>query len=286
MASFLAIGSVTIDRIAGQERLGGSALYASVMAQNLGYEPRILTSAPAAVCSRVADEWGIEARSAPAATATTFEHEYAGGARHSRCVAVAPALKPAFVAAGGVPGAPTVVCPNVHEIGADLAAHPAFAGALLLPQGWFRRVGADRRVTHGPALHAATGSFAWVVASADDLSGDARAWDWCKAAGARAVRTDGAGAMWVHADGTEERLDPPVRATDKDPTGAGDAFATTAYLAWRAGASLRDAVLLGSVAGSLKAAAEGVAGLPTRAALSRRAEAVGLAPPPSWKENA
>ena len=45
MPRLLAVGHVTWDRLKGAEVLGGSASYASLAAQKLGWEAAVLTSA-------------------------------------------------------------------------------------------------------------------------------------------------------------------------------------------------------------------------------------------------
>ena len=272
MRPFVAIGSVTVDRLEGGERLGGSALYAAICARNLGYLPRILTSAPDAVLRKIAEEFGIEALSKPTPTATTFEHAYRGatGERESRCTAVAPPMDPDWMSPWLRESAPTVVCPNVHDVPVEALDRIPSERVLLLPQGWFRRI-LDSRVVHVNALDSVGRGFrrvSWVVASRQDLSGNFfSGQDWCRSAAIYSVVTDGAHAMMLHHRGEETAMLPVRPVRDADPTGAGDVFSTAAFLAWCEGVPFGAAVMVGSLAASAKIERPGFGGIPTRVSL-------------------
>lgn len=251
MPRFIAIGCITKDVVRGKTRLGGSALFASLTARALGYEPEVVT----AVDDSTRDEilrLGIPVVNTPAKATLTFVHDYVGDVRKSCCTQNASRID--------VPGLSSLepsdivfVCPNMHELEPQDLIALSNRRWTFLPQGWFRSIAEDGTVRSAPAKHSNEGILAsLVVASQEDLMGDPKGFDWCAKAGKKFVLTRGSGPMTL-VESVQEDRPLPWKSTDVvDPTGAGDTFSAVVTLCLAAGKTFLESVEYGSIAASIK----------------------------------
>ncbi len=143
--TFLVIGHITRDRVAGAERPGGTASYAAAVAARLGVPTAVLTSG-AEDLDVPAELAGVQIERLPAAQTTLMEHIWHGRAREQFVRARAAPLGPESVPAA-LRDVPVVLLGSVTgEVAAETAAAfpRALRGATL--QGWLRRIAADGRV--------------------------------------------------------------------------------------------------------------------------------------------
>ena len=264
---FIAIGHVTLDRFGDVVRPGGAALYAAVTAARLGLSAGILTSH--------ADDFPldlvpsrIEIVGVPAKATTVFEHEHGAGERRLRVRATAVPL--------GLDDLPedwrdpelVLLAPVVNEVDGALAG--AFDGATLAAeaQGWLRAVAADGEVQSRtwPSPKAVLSRLQALFLSGADVRGqEAAMTEWVQRVPVAAVTAGARGALlYVNGDRYEVR---PRRAKQIDATGAGDVFAATWLVRYRASGDPWEAAEAAACAASLAVEAEGWSGVPDAAAL-------------------
>ncbi|MFH1085513.1 MAG: PfkB family carbohydrate kinase [Chloroflexota bacterium] len=268
---YLVIGHVTQDVAPGRTLIpGGTATYAALTAQRLGYAVGVLTSAhPEAPLPEA--ERGIEVRRIASPHTTRFENRYEGDQRHQFLRAAASPIARAHLPAAWQSAPIVHLGPVAQEVDPDLL--DAFPGAVLglTPQGWLRRWGADGRVEPCPwakaerALAAATA----VVLSPEDVGGDwALLERYAALARTLAVTLGERGAIIYH-DGRSERL--PAFAVDVvDPTGAGDVFAAALFIGLRELGDPFAAGRLANCVASFVVEGLGATRLPTRAQVDER----------------
>jgi sugar/nucleoside kinase (ribokinase family) len=267
----LAIGSVTLDRLADGDRPGGSALYGATAAAALGLETAVAAST-AQGFDPFPPASGVRFFRSPSGVTSTFEHRYdAEGRRSERWAALADP-----VSAGAIPGdwrTPDLAMfgPNVHDVPPEAVGWVTARWTALLPQGWFRTFHPDGRITFGPPRWAAPAArVSLIVASETDVAGDPAAWGRLAAFADVAVLTRGRKGHRIEIGGTAREFAPPYVAEEVDPTGAGDVFATAMLVALSEGADPYDAARLGSAAASFAVEKPGTGGIEGREGVLRR----------------
>ena len=243
---FVAVGHVARDRTPSGYRLGGTAAYAACTAARLGLRAALVTrAAPFAPLDALAAEVTVYNAGSP--RSTTFENVYEGGQRrqylHARAQPITAADMPASLRQ-----APIVLFgPVAQEMQPDLldCARSATIRAVV-PQGWLRTWDADGLVRPVPWREADSirGRCDVLVFSVDDLAGrsdrdgggsgtapvsqlqDApqslAAW---QRLAPFVVMTHGREGAKVYADARLIHRARAYRASEVDPTGAGDVFA-------------------------------------------------------------
>jgi sugar/nucleoside kinase (ribokinase family) len=130
------------------------------------------------------------------------------------------------------------------------------AGGAVSPQPW---EDADLVLPHVQAL----------VVSIEDIEPfEKEALEWFQRVPLGAV-TRGADGAILFVNGDRYGVEPDV-AVEKDDTGAGDVFATTLLIAYNRDGNPWDAAAVASCCAAASVEAEGVAGIPDRAALETR----------------
>lgn len=270
MIDYLAIGHVTIDRLATGTATGGSAAYGATTAARLGLRTGILTAAGPDL------DWpdrlaGISIARAPSRATTSFENLYRGGRRIQRLLSLADPLSPDFLP-GEWSGAGIVhLAPVAHEIGGAFAGR--FPGALvaITPQGLLRRWDDEGLVRQGPWAgdDRLLRSCQVAVFSADDLAGDEGFLARCVRAVPLVILTRGADGATLYSEGRQEHFAAfPVE--EVDPTGAGDVFAAAFLIEYNHTGDPRHSAAFACCAASFAVQQPGLAGIPNRAAVERR----------------
>jgi 1D-myo-inositol 3-kinase len=227
---YVVLGHITLDRVAHGHILGGTTAYGALTAARLGYRAAIVTAG----APREAEELrraGIRIASTPSAAPTIFENLYHDGARQqflrSRADDVlASTIPPSWRRAGVVH-----LGPLAQELDPAIAAE--FPDALIgaTPQGWLRGWDADGRVSPAPWEHAAAvlARVDALVFSEQDVNYDQRLIDRYVAMARLAVVTRGSKGCVVYRAGTSCNV-AAYPATEIEPTGAGDVFASAFFL--------------------------------------------------------
>lgn len=224
---FVAVGHVARDRMPSGYRLGGTAAYAACTAARLGLRAALVTrAAPFAPLDALATEVAVYNAGSP--RSTTFENVYEGGQRRQYLHARAQPLAAADVPAS-LRQAPIVLFgPVAQEMQPDLldCASGATVRAVV-PQGWLRTWDDDGLVRPVAWREAESirGRCDVLVLSVDDLQGvPQRLAAWQRLA-SFVVITRGREGAEVYADARLIHRARAYRASEVDPTGAGDVFA-------------------------------------------------------------
>ena len=225
---FAAVGHVARDRMPSGYRLGGTAAYAACTAARLGLRAALVTrAAPFAPLDALATEVAVYNAGSP--RSTTFENVYEGGQRRQYLHARAQPLAAADVPAS-LRQAPIVLFgPVAQEMQPDLldCASGATVRAVV-PQGWLRTWDDDGLVR---PVAVARGRFhprtLRRVGAQCGRSARCPAVYWRRGSGSRRSSSlrDGREGAEVYADARLIHRARAYRASEVDPTGAGDVFA-------------------------------------------------------------
>jgi hypothetical protein len=204
---YLTVGHVCHDLTPAGPVPGGTAMYSARVAQALGCRTAVLTSVgPGFDLGPVLPDIAFEC--VPAAQSTTFENVYTPAGRRQTVHAVAKTMTAGDVPTAWQRASIVHLGPIVHEV--DEGMIRLFSNSLVgvTPQGWFRRWGADGRVSVSdwPGLLDEIRDLASVVVLTQQAGG-------CKV---------------FHRDEMREVPAPVVE--EVNPTGAGDVFAAAFFV--------------------------------------------------------
>ncbi len=270
--AYVVLGHLAKDLTPAGPRLGGTAAYAALTAQALGYPPGLVT-AYAGEEAWLAPLAGVARQRRPAAVSTTFENSYGPAGRRQYLRAVAPALTLADVPAAWRAAAIYHLGPIARELEPDVVPALAAAGHLvgLTPQGWLRQWDTQGQVTYTPWPEARRilPLASAVVLSIEDVQGDwAEVAAWAAAARVLVV-TEGARGCTVFVAGQAPQPVPAPAAAEVDPTGAGDIFAAAFFIRLHETRSPYLAAQFANTLAARSVSRPGVAGVPTAAEASQ-----------------
>jgi hypothetical protein len=267
-------GNVAEDRVPGGWKPGGPALYSALAAHALGADVQLITRLTPGYNRAIFA--GIELRAFPAVNAPRYANSYDKAGNRAQ-----------LLLHGGEPLEPYMLVSDRHADGFILA--PAYHEVTGWPppcarvqavslQGFLRSTNDQNQVTARlhPAEIAAQYARRGVIgflSEEDTQDAESLARSFAATPGAMAIVTRGYQGALVFESGkrTEHAA---LSAEPIDPTGAGDCF-STAYVVRLA--ETRDhgqAIRFALAAGALAVEGEGIAGIPTRAAIERRLEMV------------
>lgn len=224
----LILGHLTDDLQPGGERTaGGTALYAAATAQRLGLRSAVFSAgsvvAPAGLPA------GIAYAAAPVAERSTFANSYTAAGRTQILHTAGPKIDLTALPAAWRAAPMVLLGPVLQECDLAWVEHfpEAFVGAT--PQGWMRAWDVPlpapiRRVAWDPPAPFLARLGALVL-SEEDVAGDlAAVRRWAQVCPLVALTRGSAGAtLFVHGSPHAVAAWPAV---ERDPTGAGDVFAT------------------------------------------------------------
>ena len=210
-------------------RLGGTAAYAARTAARLGLRAALVTrAAPFAPLDALATEVAVHNAGSP--RSTTFENVYEGGQRrqylHARAQPITAADMPASLRQARI----VLFGPVAQEMQPDLldCASSATVRAVV-PQGWLRTWDDDGLVRPVAWREADSirGRCDVLVLSVDDLQGVPQLLAAWQRLAPFVVMTHGREGAEVYADARLIHRARAYRASEVDPTGAGDVFAAS-----------------------------------------------------------
>jgi len=277
---YVAVGHVTLDQTPRGGRPGGAAYYAAITAHRLGLRVGLLTSYGPDF-PREALPADISVANVPSERTTTFRigrgrtgRDRLARGHRPRDLAVlaratdleADALPEAWrdASLGGL-------YPVAGEVDPALAAAFPEASLVAVPQGWMRQRGAGGVVAPQPWEDAdlVLPYVQAVVMSLEDIEPfEKEALEWFQRVPLGAVTHGPEGAV-LFVNGERYRVEPDV-AVEQDETGAGDVFATTLLIMYYRDGNAWDAAAAAACSSAASVEAEGVAGIPDRAALEAR----------------
>ena len=264
---FVAIGHVTLDRFGEATRPGGSALYAAVTAHRLGLSVGLLTSHGDDFPLEVIPS-KIEVISVRAADTTLFEHRQEPTGRVSHVRSVAGPLIANDVPDDWRDASLSLLAPVVDEVDPMIATLFTDGAVGAAAQGWVRQVKPDGlvipRAWQSPER--LLQSVQALFLSREDIRGqEAAVVEWFQRMPVGVLTADRAGALlFVNGERYEVQ---PRRASEVDPTGAGDVFAATFLIQYQRDGDPWLAAAAAACAGSLAVEGEGWSAVADRAAL-------------------
>jgi len=264
---FVAIGHVTLDRFGEATRPGGSALYAAVTAHRLGLSVGLLTSHGDDFPLEVIPS-KIEVISVRAADTTLFEHRQEPTGRVSHVRSVAGPLIANDVPDDWRDASLSLLAPVVDEVDPMIATLFTDGAVGAAAQGWVRQVKPDGlvipRAWQSPER--LLQSVQALFLSREDIQGqEAAVVEWFQRMPVGVLTADRAGALlFVNGERYEVQ---PRRASEVDPTGAGDVFAATFLIQYQRDGDPWHAAAAAACAGSLAVEGEGWSAVADRAEL-------------------
>ena len=264
---FVAIGHVTLDRFGEATRPGGSALYAAVTAHRLGLSVGLLTSHGDDFPLEVIPS-KIEVISVRAADTTLFEHRQEPTGRVSHVRSVAGPLIANDVPDDWRDASLSLLAPVVDEVDPMIATLFTDGAVGAAAQGWVRQVKPDGlvipRAWQSPER--LLQSVQALFLSREDIQGqEAAVVEWFQRMPVGVLTADRAGALlFVNGERYEVQ---PRRASEVDPTGAGDVFAATFLVHYQRNADPWEAAEAATCAASLSVEGEGWSAIPDAARL-------------------
>ncbi|MBI1728242.1 MAG: ribokinase [Candidatus Rokubacteria bacterium] len=270
MIDLVAIGHVTFDETPSGVRPGGSAYYAALTARRLGLSVGLLTSTSSDYPLEIFPD-GIHLTTVASPQTTRYRLGQSRGARTLTLLSRAADLETEHLPAAWR-GAPlAMLCPVAGEVDPALAGAFEDAAVAVLPQGWMRKRGRGGLVGPQPWEDAddVLSRTQLLVLSEEDLpGGDAAAVAWLQQVPLGAITRGKRGAtLFVNGDAYHVEAD---AATEVDPTGAGDVFASTLLIEYQRLADAWEAAAAAACAGAASVEAEGTAAILDRAGLDAR----------------
>jgi hypothetical protein len=270
MIDLVAIGHVTLDETPSGVRPGGSAYYSALTAHRLGLRVGLLTSvAPDYELDVFPD--GIEVMVVPSPQTTRYRLGKAKGARTLTLLARAADLGVEHLPAAWRETPLVLLGPIVNEVDPTLAGEFDDASIAVLPQGWMRTRGPGGLMGPQPweDAEAVLARAQLLVLSDEDLGGsEEMAVTWLHQVPLGAItRGDRGATLYVNGEPYHVMPDP---ATEVDPTGAGDVFATTLLIEYQRSDDPWEAAAAAACAGAASVEAEGSLAIPDRARLDAR----------------
>jgi sugar/nucleoside kinase (ribokinase family) len=272
---FVAVGHLTIDQTPRGPRPGGAAYYAAITAHRQGLRVGLLTSFGPDF-PRDALPADIHVVNVPSERTTVFTIGPGRIAEGRRVRQLSVLSRAADLEAASLPEAWReaslgALCPVVAEVDPALASAFSDTSLAALPQGWMRQRGPGGLVSPQPWEDAdlVLPHVQSVVVSIEDIEPfQKEALEWFQRVPLGAVTRGAEGAvLFVNGERYGVEAD---RAVEVDETGAGDVFATSLLIAYNRDGNAWDAAAAAACCAAASVEAEGVTGIPERAALGAR----------------
>ena len=259
---YLVVGHVAHDLTSNGPRLGGTAAYAALTAQALGYRVGIVTSAGPETSLQALD--GIPVFSVESPRSTTYENIYTAQGRVQYLRARASHIDLNSVPDVWKQSSIVHIGPIADEVDSTLPAgfSPALLG--LTPQGWMRQWDPDGRVspkqwaTPEPALKNAGA----VVLSREDVGGDDELIEHMASLTRVLVVTEADAGCVLYWHGDRRRFRAP-KVEEVDATGAGDVFAASFFTRFFSTRDPWEAARFATLIASHSVTRTGLEGIPT-----------------------
>jgi hypothetical protein len=259
---YLIIGHITLDKDGRNFRLGGTATYASLMAQALGLRVGIVTSWGSEVPLNLLKE--IPIINLASECSTTFENIYATGGRIQIISGVAQKLNVNLVPDAWLNTPIVHLAPVAQEVEPSIVRHFSNSFIGITPQGWLRSWDDEGRVTscEWPEATFVLQNSGATVISIEDIGGDEeRIEEMASACQVLAVTENREGVrLFWHGDVRRFR---PAEIISLDPTGAGDIFAAAFFIRLNTTRDPWEAARFANQLAAISVTRPGLTGIPT-----------------------
>jgi len=228
---YLIVGHICKDLTPSGPRLGGTATFAALTAQAIGWRVGIVTSMPDDLLPLLEPLKAIPTVRIPAETSTTFENIYTPRGRIQVLSGRATLLTLEHIPTTWHRPQVVHLAPVADEVDPAIAHRFPASLKALTPQGWMRRWDDNGRVSYRPWPQAwqMLPQVGAVVFSIEDVCGDeALVREYAARTEVLAV-TRGADGCTLFVRGKAQHV-PAQRVNERDPTGAGDIFAAAFFI--------------------------------------------------------
>ncbi len=273
---FISIGHVTYDIYPGERLIGGSTVYSSITACNLGLSTGIITSRGLDFSGDGLLK-GINVSGSLSPHTTTFCNSYYQGKRKQIVNNIANRIKKKQIPKGWDKAKIVHICPVADEV--DQGIFPLFKDSLvgLTPQGLMRRWNEKGEVCPKkwvPVLKVSS-LVNVLIFSEEDIADFPEVLESYKSLIEIVILTRGAEGSILFWKGKEISFS-AFKTEEKDPTGAGDVFAA-AFLVqyYKTGDPIGSSRFANCVA-SFAVEEKGTAGIPNIDQLTKRANIMGI----------
>lgn len=231
---YLIVGHVCKDLTPGGPRLGGTATFAALTAQAIGWRVGIVTSAPDDLLPLLGPLEAIPTVRVPAEAPTTFENIYTPQGRVQVLSGRATPLTLEHIPAAWYRPQVVHLAPVAGEVDPTMAYRFPASLRALTPQGWMRQWDGTGRVSYRPWPQAwqVLPQAGAVVFSIEDVCGDEALVREYAARTEVLVVTRGADGCTLFVGGRPQHI-PARKVSERDPTGAGDIFAAAFFIRLR-----------------------------------------------------
>ena len=267
---FIAIGHVTYDIYPGEKLIGGSAAYSSVTAHKLGLSAGIITSRGTDFSSDGLLK-GISIVGPLSRNTTTFCNSYYQGERKQIVSEVASKIKKEHIPPGWNKAKIVHICPVADEV--NLEIFNLFKNSLLglTPQGLMRRWGNDGKVY--PRKWIPTPDIASkvevMIFSDEDIAVFPEALETYKSLIKIVIVTQSNRGSILYWNGKKFNFS-AFRTKEKDPTGAGDVFASAFLLKYYQTGDPVESSHFANCVASFAVEKKGILGVPNLDKVNRR----------------
>lgn len=226
---YCSIGHVALDVIGQQQQSGGSVLFGAQLASNLGYKTAGVTSSdvrfPFSDYPNI--DWSIQFST----RTTQFIHTYQGDQRLSFLKDRADTILESSIVKAVRNSKVVMLAPILDEITPQAISHFSTPWIGLTPQGWFRKTDEAGNISFAKSIfQSLPKKIKLIVVSQDDIANDPSAWDWVKKFSEVSVCTMGKYGYRLSFGNIEKQFAPIEVVKEKNPTGCGDIFSTSALL--------------------------------------------------------
>jgi len=266
----VAVGHVTLDRLAGEIRPGGAAYYAAVAAHRLGLRVGLLTS-HGPDFPEDALPAGLSVVNVNAERTTIFEHARSPAGRMLRVISRATDLEADDLPAAWRAAPLALLCPVAGEVDPLLASCFPDTSLGVLPQGWMRARGAGGAITprRWEDADLVLPHIQLLVVSEEDVAPfRGEALEWVQRIPVAAV-TRGARGATLFVNGEAYGVEPDI-AVARDATGAGDVFGAVLLIEYHRVADPWEAAAAAACAAGAAVEGPGAAAIPGRVGLEAR----------------
>lgn len=260
---YLMIGHLTVDQTPEGPQLGGTATYAGLTAQALGFRVGIVTSWGAEI--PFSPLRGIPVASFPAEKSTTFENQYTPSGRVQYIRSIAERLDYYHVAEPWRNASIVHLGPVAQEVEPGLVRNFPSAFIGVTPQGWLRSWDDEGRVrvAEWPEASFVLQRSGATVISLEDLGGDEDRIDEMVAYCSVLAVTEGEQGVRLYWNGDVRRFRPP-HVREVDATGAGDVFAAAFFTRLYTTQDPWEAARFATHLSAFSVTRPGLMGIPTR----------------------
>ena len=227
---YLIIGHITQDLAENGPRLGGTAVYSSILAQRLGLDVTLVTSYAADLDLEPLD--GIQIINQGGQGTTTFNNKYSPTGRTQYLLERAESLDPTRIPEALWKARIIHLAPVAREIKINSAMGSCGSELIYSLQGWLRdwdKTGLVRPA-HLPDLNHDDRLAGTAILSLEDIGFERQGLDQIRSSFQDVVLTTGERGAELYLD-DKMQLVPAVPSRELDPTGAGDIFAAAFIIA-------------------------------------------------------